>query len=419
MMFFRLALNSLLSRKGSVVLTVLAISVSVCVMLGVEHIRQQTRDNFNSTVSGVDLVVGARTGSLNLLLYSVFRMGNPTNNIQWKTYESIAAHPNVQWAIPMSLGDSHKGYRVLGTTGDYFQYFRYGRKHPLVFEVGKPFSDVFDVVLGYEVAKHLGYNLGDRLILAHGVAATSFSMHDDSPFQVVGVLKPTGTPVDQTLHVSLQGIEAIHENWQHGVNLGAAQSHDASSGDDHSSEAQMPDSITAFMLGLKSRVAVFRLQRTINNDPREPLLAIMPGVALSELWQMIGVVEDTLRIISLVVLVTALMGLASMLLASIRERQQEMRLLRVIGASPWYLLMLIELETLMISLLACLVGGGFLYTLLIVFEEVLLSEFGLRISTDMSAVVNLELLGVVIASALTVAAVPAGLALVRDCKLPY
>ncbi len=416
MMFFRLALNSLLSRKGSVVLTVLAISVSVCVMLGVEHIRQQTRDNFNSTVSGVDLVVGARTGSLNLLLYSVFRMGNPTNNIQWKTYESIAAHPNVQWAIPMSLGDSHKGYRVLGTTGDYFKYFRYGRKRPLVFEAGKPFRDVFDVVLGYEVAKHLGYNLGDRLILAHGVAATSFSMHDDSPFQVVGVLKPTGTPVDQTLHVSLQGIEAIHENWQHGVNLGAAQGHDASSDGDHSSEARVPDSITAFMLGLKSRVAVFRLQRTINNDPREPLLAIMPGVALSELWQMIGVLEDTLRIISLMVLVTALMGLASMLLASIRERQQEMRLLRVIGASPWYLLMLIELETLMISLMACLVGVVFLYTLLIVFEEVLLSEFGLRISTDMSAVVNLELLGVVIASALAVAAVPAGLALVRDCR---
>ena len=112
-MFIRLATKSLLNRKGSVLLTILAMSVSIFVLLGVEHIRGQSKQSFNNTVSGVDLIVGARTGSLNLLLYSVFRIGSPTNNIAWDTYQSISNNAKVAWAIPISLGDSHQGYRVM------------------------------------------------------------------------------------------------------------------------------------------------------------------------------------------------------------------------------------------------------------------------------------------------------------------
>lgn len=411
-MFFRLALKSLLSRKGSVILTILAISVSVFVMLGVEHIRQQTRENFSNTVSGVDLVVGARTGSLNLLLYSVFHIGNPTNNIQWHTYEKIASNPKVDWAVPMSLGDSHKGYRVLGTTTDYFTHFSYGAKRKLVFASGKPFDDVFDVVLGYEVAKRLNYQLGDKLVLAHGVAATSFSQHDDNPFRVSGILEPTGTPVDQTLHVSLQGIEAIHLNWQQGVNMNRAGR--MPKPDQATLQALTPDNITAFMLGLKSRMAVFRVQRDINNYRAEPLMAILPGVALSELWQMMSVLEDTLRFVSALVLLAALMGLASMLIASIRERQPEMTLLRVIGASPWYLVLLIELETLLISLSACVLGVVSLFAILNGFEDMLASSFGLRISTDLLTLANPILLGLVVGLSLLVTAFAALMAVLRS-----
>ena len=117
-MFFRLAYKSLLDRKGSVLLTLLAISVSIFVLLGIEHIRHQAKESFGNTVSGTDLIVGARTGNLNLLLYSVFRIGNATNNIRWETYEEIASNPSVEWTIPISLGDSHRGYRVMGTSAD-------------------------------------------------------------------------------------------------------------------------------------------------------------------------------------------------------------------------------------------------------------------------------------------------------------
>jgi len=324
-MFIRLAYKSLLDRKGSVLLTILALTVSIFVLLGVEHIRHQAKESFGNTVSGVDLIVGARTGSLNLLLYSVFRIGSPTNNISWNTYQSIATGKNIAWSVPVSLGDSYKGYRVLGTTRDYFDHFSYGKKRKLELIDGKSFESVFDVVLGSEVAKQLGHVLGDQVVLSHGVVSTSFSEHGDWPFQVVGILAPTGTPVDQTVHVSLQGIEAIHIGWQQGVKIQGG-----SLSAEQLSELQ-PKSITAFMLGLQSKLATFQVQREINNYNKEPLMAILPGVALSELWQMMKMFENTLSLISFSILVAALLGLSAMLLASIRERKREVQLLRVIG----------------------------------------------------------------------------------------
>ena len=225
-MFLKIAIKSLLNRKGSVIMSLLAISVAIFVLLGIEHIRQQARDSFASTVSGVDLIVGAKTGSLNLLLYSVFRVGAPTDNISWKAYKEIAEGKDVAWAIPLSLGDSHSGYRVLGTTPDYFEHFSFGNKRRLEFVEGEAFEGVFDVVLGAEVARTLGYSLGDEITLAHGVVSTNFSLHENSPFTVVGILAPTGTPVDQTVHVQLQGIEAMHAGSESG--FGGAASYDRS-----------------------------------------------------------------------------------------------------------------------------------------------------------------------------------------------
>ena len=198
-------------------MTFLAITVSIFVLLGIEHIRQQAKSSFSNTVSGIDLIVGARTGDINLLLYSVFRLGNATNNISWSSYQDISTNPKVAWTLPISLGDSHKGYRVMGTTTDYFKHFHYGQKQALTFAQGKVFSEVFDVVLGAEVARKLNYQLETQIILAHGMASTSFSQHNDKPFRIVGILQPTGTPVDRTVHVSLQGIEAVHLKTPHGT----------------------------------------------------------------------------------------------------------------------------------------------------------------------------------------------------------
>lgn len=406
-MFFRLASKSLLNRKGSVLLTVLAMSVSIFVLLGVEHIRSQTKESFNNTVSGVDLVVGARTGSLNLLLYSVFRIGSPTNNIGWDTYQTIASNPKVAWAVPISLGDSHKGYRVMGTSTDYFKHFNYGKKRQLSFTKGKPFSDIFDVVIGSEVAKKLGYSLGKEIVLAHGLGKTSFSLHDDRPFKVVGILAATGTPVDQTIHVSLQGIEAIHIDRQQGVKIpGSTVTPEQLQSLALESKLLRPKTITAFMLGLNSRMATFRVQRDINNYRKEPLTAILPGVALSELWQMMGLLENTLRLISALILIAALLGLSAMMLASIREREHEIHLLRVIGAPPGFLFLLIELEALLISVLSILAGTAGLSLSILLTKDYLASSFGLHISSQLLSDNNLLFILLVIGSTVIAAALP-------------
>ncbi len=400
-MFLKLALKSLLNRKGSVLLTLMAMTVSVSVLFAVEHVRHQAKESFSNTVSGVDLIVGARTGSLNLLLYSVFRMGSPTNNIAWESFEEVAANPQVKWAIPIALGDSHKGYRVMGTTPEYFEFFSYGNRHQLSFNKGRAFDQVFDVVLGSDVANKLDYSLGEKLVLSHGVASTSFSQHDDHPFTVVGILEPTGTPVDRTLHVSLQGIEAIHIDWQHGVKIPGR----------HLTTEQIekldlrPKNITAFMLGLKSRIATFRVQRDINNYSKEPIMAILPGVALSELWQMMGILENTLFIVAILVFIAAVLGLSAMLLSTIRDRSHEIQLLRVIGAPPGFLFLLIELEAVLITLSSIILGATFL-TIGLHSSQDILTHFGLHISKNIFSASTLYFILSIIAASIVAAAIP-------------
>jgi len=407
-MLIKLALKSLRDRKGSIVLSIIAMTVSIFVLLGVEHIRHQTKESFANTVSGVDLIVGARTGSLNLLLYSVFKIGNPTNNISWQSFKNIAAHPKVAWAVPISLGDSHKGYRVLGTTQAYFQHFSYGKKHRLLFNKGKAFNGVFDVVLGYQVATKLGYQLGDKLVLAHGIGKTSFSLHKNKPFNVVGILAPTGTPVDQTLHVSLQGIEAIHLNEQ---STNTAKKNQQLTLED---ARLQPKSITAFMLGLTSKMSTFKIQRSINNNTQEPLLAILPGVALSELWQIMTILENTLLLVSILVLIAACLGVSAMLLSSVRERSQEIQLLRMIGAPPFFLFLLIELEALFIAIISIVLGSALLILSLLFAQDYLISHFGLHISTNIFSLNSVYLLASVIGVSLVIAIVPSLIGYMRS-----
>ena len=127
MIVLRLALKSLVNRWVTALLTIATIAASVVLLLGVEEVRTGARQSFADTISGTDLIVGARSGALNLLLHSVFRIGNATNNITWETYQDIAKRPEVAWIVPLSLGDSHRGFRVLGTENSYFEHYRYRR----------------------------------------------------------------------------------------------------------------------------------------------------------------------------------------------------------------------------------------------------------------------------------------------------
>ena len=305
--------KSLWNRKGTALLTLFSIAISVALLIGVEQIRKGVRTSFSSAVSGTDLIVGARGGSLQLLLYSVFRMGNAPNNLTWESYQDFKKHSRVRWTIPFSLGDSHHGYRVLGTNHDYFKRFRYGNRQRLKFSEGKPFSGVFDAVLGSEVARKRKYRLNDSIIVYHGTGSSSFLKHEDRPFTVVGILKPTGTPVDQTVHVSLEGITAMHIDWESGA---PPMEEDRIDNEEVLQRDLTPEAITAFLVGLRSKIHAFSLQREVNTYREEPLSAILPGAALQELWELLRTAETGLRVISAFVVLAGLLGMMTALLSA-------------------------------------------------------------------------------------------------------
>ncbi len=292
MIVLRLAMQSLRNRALTASLTVLAIAFSVMLLLGVEKVRTGARQSFADTISGTDLIVGARSGGIQLLLYSVFRIGNATNNITWRSLEDIAKQPEVAWVVPLSLGDSHRGFRVLGTTFDYFKHYKYRHGRPITFVDGRPFDDLFDAVIGADVAKALTYHVGDPIVVAHGRGSVSFVEHRDKPFRVSGILEKTGTPIDRTIHVSLEAIEAIHVDWKQGIPMPG----ETMSAEEVRTLSLKPKAITAALIGLKSKLATFRLQRMINEYRAEPLSAIMPGVTLQELWQLVGTAETALSV---------------------------------------------------------------------------------------------------------------------------
>jgi putative ABC transport system permease protein len=405
MYLIRLALASLANRRFTAWLTVFAIALSVCLLLAVERIRTETRSSFASTISGTDLIVGARSGSINLLLYSVFRLGNATNNIRWDSFETIARDPKVKWAIPISLGDSHRGYRVMGTSRAYFEHYQYARGQALQLAQGQTFADdPFAVVLGAEVAEALHYQLGQQLVLAHGVATISLSKHDDKPFTVVGILKRTGTPVDRTLHISLQGMQALHIDWQNGV---PAQGKGRISAEQARSMDLQPQAITAAMLGLNSKIATFSVQRQINEFRGEPLLAILPGVALQELWSLMGSAEKALFVVSLFVVLTGLIGMLTAILTSLNERRREMAILRSVGARPWHIASLLIVEAFALALAGVLLGLALLYLGIALAQGYVQASYGLFLPLALPSRYEWTLLGAILAAALLMGALPA------------
>ena len=448
---FQVAYQSLRYRMSGVLLTILSVALSVFVLLGVEHVRQETRSGFASTVSGVDLIVGARTGDINLLLLSVFRIGNATANVTWDAVEAISEEERISWVVPISLGDSHKNFRVVGTTEEFFERYKYGGGQPLDFIDGQKFNREAEVVLGAQVAVELSYGLGDSLILSHGMADVSFSHHDQVPIEVVGVLERTGTPVDNALFVNLETIEAIHadeeereheeahhdeheheeahhneheheeahhDEHEHEEAHHDEQEHEDAHHDEHEYEEAHQDeheghshpplgTVTALLVGLESQIATLQVQRWINEYAEEPLLAILPGVALTQLWELVGNVENVLRGISILVFISSLLGLNAMLLASMRERRREIDILRSIGAPSLFILALLVIESLLIVTVGVVIALAGLLTMITLINTVLVTELGILLSLDILYSSSLIALGLIYLTALLLSLWPA------------
>ncbi|PFG45372.1 putative ABC transport system permease protein [Vibrio sp. ES.051] len=398
----KLAWKSLMNRKATAILTIMTVAISVVLLLGVERIRTQAKDSFANTISGTDLIIGGRSGQVNLLLYSVFRIGNATNNIDWKSYQEFANHRAVDWAIPISLGDSHKGFRVMGTNHSYFEHYKFGSKQSLTFSEGREFNGLFETVLGSDVAKQLGYHIGSEIIIAHGISDVGFSRHDNLPFNVVGILAPTGTPVDKTVHISLEAIEAIHAGWESGARLGPTPK-----AQDLKNRDFQPKQITAMLVGLKSRIQTFALQRQINTYPKEPLSAVMPGVALHELWGMMSVAEQTLMAVSGFVVIAGLLGMLSSLLTSLQERRREMAILRAMGARPRHVFSLLISEASLLTAAGIVTGVVSLYAIVAIVQPIIQQHYGITLTLSVLSPYEWILLACVQCAGIVIGFIPA------------
>lgn len=434
MKLFRLALASLLSRKSNALLTIFAIAISVMLLLGVERVSQQTRAGFANTISGTDLIVGARSGSVNLLLYSVFHIGNPTANVSWQTYEHFANHPQVEWSVPIALGDSVRGFPVVATEPHYFDYFRYARQQSLAFADGQAFARE-QAVLGAQVARQLGLTVGSELVVAHGTGSVSFHEHDDHPLIISGILERTGTPVDQAIFIGLRDLDIMHGGHEHEHEHDHSQhehshdhehehehehehdhaheQHEHSHGHDqphetesHSAQPPIPG-ISAFLVGLQSRPRAVFMQREINTYRDEPLTAIMPGSTLQELWRTLSGFETALSIVSGFVLLTGLIGMLATLLASLRERRREMAVLRAIGAGPKTIFSLLISEAVFLTTIGIAVGVALLYGLILALAPWIQTSFGIVVELGTISPEEWQRMGIVLAASFVISCIPA------------
>ena len=400
-MLLKLTLNSLYARLLTVSMTIFAISLSLMLYLSVEKLRSSAYTSFTNTISQTDLIVGSRTGSVQLLLYSIFRIGNATNNITWESYQDIIEKDEVEWAVPISLGDSHKGYRVMGTNKDFFKHYKYRGNKSLVIKDGKYFSDLYDVVLGFGVAEKLDYQINSSIIVSHGLK--SFTDHDEQPFKVSGILAKTGTPVDNTIIVSLKAIEAIHVDWSSGAKIPGQ----ITPIDEIRKMDLATSNITAILLGIDSKLKIFQFQRWINEYPEEALTAILPGVALQELWRIVGVVENILLGISFVVILTTLMGMAAIVLSSLNERRREMAIWRAMGASPKIVIGLLMLEALIISCVSIFLSTFLLFILLYFLQPWIDTTYGILVTVEMFSLSDIYIFILFIFAAMFVSLIPA------------
>jgi len=334
---FSLAVKSLRHKPLTTSINLLLMAIGIAMMSFVLSASQQLQDGALRDAQGIDLVVGAKGSPLQLILSSVYHIDIPTGNIPLAAQAQLAQNRMVKKVIPLALGDSYEGFRIVGTTPDYVAH--YGG----TLTQGKMFEAPLQAVLGAQVAARTGLGLGGSFTGAHGLARGG-ETHGDAPFTVIGILKPTGTVLDRLVLTPVTSVWRVHEI-EHGIDVNDVQE-----------KAAMDEEreLTALLVQYASPLAAAMLPRMINNQTA--LQAAQPAFESAKLFRILGVGVDVLRGIAVVMLVSAALSMFAALYNALEERRTDMAILRTLGAPPVKLLSLLLTEGLILALAGAAIG---------------------------------------------------------------
>ena len=393
-----LAWQSAWSRRVSMGLVAASIALSTTLVLAIHQLGSDARSSFSKAVSGVDLIVGAKASPIELLLNTVFQIGRGTALLPVQTVQQLQAIDGVSWVVPVAMGDFVGRQPVVATTPAYFEHVR-AAGQAVALARGKLFEQATDVVLGATAARALGLDLGADVVFSHGSFGGLAKRHDHIAFRVTGVLAPTGAPIDQAVWVSLAGFEAAHSGSSTNSFEGLMQMATQSAG----------MRVNAWLVGLTSPAKVFAVRRNIEAIESPGLTAVMPGVALDELWQTLGIVESTLRAVAWLVALGSGLALAATLLMSLQTRKREIAVLRASGASSGGLMLMVFAEALFTFVVGVGVGVALLHICIAWGAQTLRIATGVVLTHNWVSTQTLAVLGGLLLIALLSALLPAWL----------
>ncbi len=362
MSLLRLAWRYLWSQPLTAALNLLLLSLGLAAITLVLLVSEQIEAGVRRDLAGIDLVVGAKGSPMQIMLAGLFHLDVPTGNIPLKTRAQLLAHPLVASAVPLSLGDSLRGIRIVGTTPDYLDLYE------AKLAGGRVWSEPLQAVLGAEAARVTGLKLGQQFAGSHGLGAQG-GEHADQRYTVVGVLQASGTVLDRLVLTDLASVWAVHE-----------AHHEAAAAGHHEAAAELDATreITLLLVRYRSPLAAISLPRWVN--AQAGLQAAAPAVETARLLRMVGVGVDVLRGFGLLMLASAALSVFVALLHAVRARQSDLAMLRMLGAPPWRVAGLISLEALCLAGLASLIGLGLGHGLTALLGEVLAGQQSLRLT---------------------------------------
>lgn len=333
MNIIKLSYKNIIAKPLQTFLTVLILSLSIGLLLGVKQLNKVFESQLQQSLNGVDMVVGAKGSPLQLVLSSVLHIDNPTGNISYNEAKKIAENKYVGEAIPISIGDNYKGYKIVGTTVGFVDLYKTSLKD------GAMFSKTSDVVIGYAVAENLNLNIGDTFQSSHGMLENAIESHDNHPLKVVGILKPTQNAIDRLILTDLETIWHLHEH----------EYEDNKQDHNHNDE-----DITALLIKFKNKRGLLFLPRNINENT--PFQAALPKYQLDKLFKFTAIGTKAITWIALAILFVSGISMFVSLYRMVKERARELALIRTYGASRNKLILLVFSEGLLVGLFSFLLG---------------------------------------------------------------